>query len=370
MAQVDRSSLSTKPITLYPTLWLLTLALMFTFAVACAEQEDPFAAGDRATATPTPTDAEQAQAEAAATPTATVVPLPTSVPVSLPTSVPAPTAVPTPTEAPPTETPVPESKATAVPSGPPSGSTSVAPSPTPVPEPTATAVPVPTEAPKPSVPPTHTPLPLPADYDRSTEGPPQVELIKFSQWDDNRVKLSNWVAGYMVAHGLDHPVRIIDMNPEDYKDALPHGEVDIVMEADPAWAKPWADAGVIVLLGSLAEVSGDTVIAVNASIWNRAPNVGQFLEKYGWDGDALTNEAKKIRGGRIAIAENVVGLRFLKDQESMWGQWVSADTATLLNEALASDKVNLCRAWEFRQGGQNTRVCKDDPRINICVGCS
>ena len=177
----------------------------------------------------------------------------------------------------------------------------------------------------------------------------------------------------MVAHGLDHPVRVIDMNPEDYKDALPHGEVDIVMEADPAWAKPWADAGVIVLLGSLAEVSGDTVIAVNASIWNRAPNVGQFLEKYEWDGDALTNEAKKIRGGRIAISENVVGLKFLKDQGSFWGQWVSADTAALLNEALASDKVNLCRAWEFREGAQSgsrSRVCKDDPRINICVGCS
>ncbi len=195
-------------------------------------------------------------------------------------------------------------------------------------------------------------------------------MIKFSQWDDNRVKLSNWVAGYMVAHGLDHPVRIIDMNPEDYKDALPHGEVDIVMEADPAWAKPWADAGVIVLLGSLAEASGDTVIAVNASVWQRTPNVGQFLEKYEWDGDALTNEASKIRGGRIAIAENVVGLKFLKDQESMWGQWVPADTAALVNEALAADKVNLCRAFEFHEGIQRSRVCLDDPRKAICVRCS
>ncbi len=352
------------------TLTAVSLLAVLMFAAACSEQEQPFAVGDRATATPTPTDTEQAQAAAAASPTLTPVPLPTSVPVSLPTSVPIPTVVPTPTEEPPTETPVRESTATAVPSGPPSGSTSAPPSPTPAPEPTATPVPAPTEAPAPSVPPTYTPVPLPADYNRDTAGPPPVELIKFAQWDENRVKLSNWVAAYVVAHGLDHPVRIIDMNPEDYKDALPHGEVDIVMEADPTWAKPWADAGVIVLLGSIAGASGDTVIAVNASIWQRTPNVGQFLEKYEWDGDVLTNEASKIRGGRIAIAENVVGLKFLKDQGPVWGLWVSADTAALVNEALAEPKVNLCRAFEFRQHGQESRVCIDDPRISNCVGCS
>ena len=144
-------------------------------------------------------------------------------------------------------------------------------------------------------------MPIPADYNRSTQGPPRDELIKFAQWDENRVKLGNWVAGFIVAHGLDHPVRVIEMNPDDYKEGLPHSDVDIVMEVDPVWAKPYVDAGVLILLGPLSDASQDTVVAVNASIWRRAPKVGQFLERYEWNGEQLTTESTKIRGGRIAV---------------------------------------------------------------------
>ena len=165
-----------------------------------------------------------------------------------------------------------------------------------MPEPTATPIPEPTPEPTVAVDPTHTPVPIPDDYNRSTEGPPREELIKFAQWDENRVKLGNWVAGYIVAHGLDHPVRVIETNPEDYKDALQHSDIDIVMEADPAWAKPYADAGVLVLLGPLSSASPDTVVAVNASIWTRAPKVGQFLERYEWDGEQLSSESSKDQG--------------------------------------------------------------------------
>ncbi len=213
-------------------------------------------------------------------------------------------------------------------------------------------------------------MPIPSDYDRSTEGPPPVELIKFSQWEENRVKLSNWVAGYVVAHGLDHPVRVIPMNPEDYKDALPHGEIDIVMEADPAWAQPWADAGVIVLLGPLSDASGDTVIAVNASLWQRAPNVGQFMEKYEWTGDVLAAESGKIRGGRVGVKENVVGLKLIEDQPEIWTPWVDATAVAGVNLAVEDGKTGHCRKVEERQTpGAVTRVCLDDPRSAVCLGC-
>ena len=86
--------------------------------------------------------------------------------------------------------------------------------------------------------------------------------------------MGNWVSGYLVAHGLDHPVRIIEMNPDDYKEGLPHADIDIVFEADPEWAKDYANAGVIVVLGPLSDVSPDTVVAVDASIWQRAPTSG------------------------------------------------------------------------------------------------
>ena len=237
----------------------------------------------------------------------TTTPLPTSVPVAAPTATQAPAATPT---TPPTSTP--EPTATPVPAGETPeptafvvGQTPEPPTPTPSPAPTApTAV---------AVDPTHTPVPIPADYNRSTQGPPRDELIKFAQWDENRIKLGNWVAGFIVAHGLDHPVRVIEMNPDDYKDSLQHSEVDIVMEADPICAKPYADAGVLILLGTLSDASPDTVVAVNASIWRRAPKVGQFLEGYGCNGEQLTTESAKIRGGRIAVRENTIGIAFIKE---------------------------------------------------------
>lgn len=213
--------------------------------------------------------------------------------------------------------------------------------------------------------PTHTPVPLPDDYSLRTHGPTPVELIKFAQWDENRVKLGNWVAGYIIAHGLDHPVRVIEMEPGEYKDKLPHSDVDIVMEADPVWAKPYVDAGILILLGPLSDASPDTVVAVNASIWSRAPRVGQFLEQYEWNGEQLTTESAKIRGGRIAVRENIIGLSYIEDNKPVWSQWVDDNTATLVETAVSDGKVGHCRQFEERRTASFTRICIDDPSISI-----
>ncbi len=361
--------MKTSPRLISPALALFTLIIVATVLGACAEQESPLIAGDLATPTSTPTVHERAEAAAAATSTPTPVPLPTSVPVAVPTATTAPTAVPT---EPPTSTP--EPTATAVQAGQTPEPTAVqagqtpeppSPTPTPAPPPTATAVPEPTSPPAMAVGPTHTPLPLPEDYSLRTHGPPPAELIKFAQWDENRVKLGNWVAGYIIAHGLDHPVRVIEMEPEEYKDKLPHGDVDIVMEADPAWAQPYVDAGILILLGPLSDASPDTVVAVNASVWSRAPRVGQLLEKYEWNGEQLTSESAKIRGGRIAVRENIIGLSFIEDNGPIWGAWVDSDTATFVETAVSDGKVGHCRQFEERRTASFTRICIDDPSISI-----
>ena len=401
--------MKTTPRSILSVLALVGFLLVVTVVGACAEQDQPLALGDRAPATPTPTGAERAAAAAAATATPTPVPLPTSVPVVVPTATQAPAATPTqpptsthePTATPeptvtpePTATPVPAGQApepTTAPAGqtpeptaePPTPTSIPTPepeptaepptptsTPTPVPEPTATPVPVPTAPPAVVVDPTHTPVPIPADYNRRTEGPPRDELIKFAQWDENRVKLGNWVAGFIVAHGLDHPVRIIEMNPDDYKEGLPHSDVDIVMEVDPVWAKPYVDAGVLILLGPLSNASQETVIAVNANIWRRAPKVGQFLERYEWNGEQLTTESTKIRGGRIAVRENTIGIAFIKEQQSTWSQWVVPETLAGVEAALEEGKVSHCRKVEERQApGGGIRVCVDDPEKAVCLRC-
>ena len=289
---------------------ILVLALV---AVGCAPTDSPLPVGDRATPTPTPTQAEEARAAAAATPTPTWVPLPTSVSV-----------------------PVASESTTAAPAD--KGADTI------------------------TIEPTRTPVPLPADYSRSTSGVPIHELVKLAQWDENRLKLSNFIAGYIIAHGLNHPARIIDMDPEGYKDALPNNDVDIVLEADPEWAKPYADAGIIVVLKPLSTASPDTVVAVNASLWKRAPEVGRFLERYEWDGDLLTAESKKIKSGRIAITAAVVGHNVFKRQEEMWRNWVAPEAAETVRAAMEDGKIWFCRGFEVRVIGPYTmRVCKDDP---------
>lgn len=347
----------------------LALVTLVVISMACAEQDQPLAVGDRATPTPTPTEAERAREAAAATVTPTPVTLPTSVPVVIPTAPPTQTAAPTPTERP---TPVPEptqSPALQTPEemSPQEDTPTPAPPSTPTPDPTATPSPepIPTVS---SILPTNTPVPIPADYNRSTEGPPRNELIKFAQWDENRVKLGNWVAGYIVAHGLDHPVRVIEMNPEDYKDSLPNADVDIVMEADPVWAKPYVDAGVLILLGPLSTASPNTVVAVNASVWRRAPNVGQFMERYEWNGEQLAAESAKIKSGRIAIKENIVGLSFFKDNQPIWSQWVESEGVANVQRAIEEGKINHCRRFEERRAGTFSRVCVDDPTKSITDG--
>ena len=299
---------------------LLVPALVVLAAVClvlgCAPTDSPLAVGDRATPTPTPTEAERIQAAAEATPTPTWVPVPTSVPVSASSE-----------SAPATQG---EQGAGAA-----------------------------------GIEPTRTPVPVPADYNRSTDGPPVHELVKLAQWDDNRLKLSNFIAGYIIAHGLDYPTRTIDMEPEGYKDALPHNDVDIVLEADPAWAKPYVDAGVIVVLKPLSSASPDTVVAVNASLWKRAPEVGRFLEGYEWDSDLLTTESSKIKSGRIAVTAAVVGHNIFKRQEEMWTRWVSPEAAESVKAAMQEGKIWFCRAFEVRIIGPYTmRVCKDDPSVN------
>ena len=302
----------------------------------------------------------------------TTTPLPTSVPVGASTAIQATAATPTtpPTSTPePTATPVPAGKAPE-PTAFVVGQTPEPPTPTPSPAPTATPVPAPTAPPAVAVDPTHTPVPIPADYNHSTQGPPRDELIKFAQWDENRIKLSNLVAGFIVAHGLDHPVPVIEMNPDDYKDSLQHSEFDIVMEADPICAKPYADAGVLILLGTLSDASPDTVVAVNASIWRPAPKVGQFLEGYGCNGEQLTTQSAKIRGGRMAVRENTIGIAFIKEQQSTWSQWVVPETLAAVEAALGEGKVGHCRKFEQRQApGGGTRVCVDDPSKTTCPGC-
>ena len=204
--------------------------------------------------------------------------------------------------------------------------------------------------------------------EEETEGPqppPKHELIKFANWDDNPVKLVNWIAAYIIAHGLDRPIRVIDVEDGEYQDPLLVNDVDIVIAADGAWADEQAGAGKVVRLTNASPTDPALAIVIHPSMNQRAPDVVQLLERLTIDAELLDKQAGMIRGGRIGLKENVVGLTFLKREYAVWLNWVGEDIAALVNQAIEDGKIGHCRQFinyaPDRMGNEGSRYCKDDP---------
>ena len=195
--------------------------------------------------------------------------------------------------------------------------------------------------------------------------PPKDELIKFANWDDNPVKLLNWIAAYIIAHGLDRPIRVIDVEEGAYQEPLLANDVDIVIAADGAWAEEQAGAGKVIRLGRASSVDATLAVALHPSMAQRAADVIGFLESMTIEAELLSKQSAMIRGGRVGLKENAVGLNFLKREYAVWMNWVSADIAALVNLAIEDGKIGHCRQFinyaPDRVGNEGSRYCKDDP---------
>ncbi len=205
----------------------------------------------------------------------------------------------------------------------------------------------------------------PAEEAEGPQPPPKDELIKFANWDDNPVKLLNWIAAYIVAHGLDRPIRVIDVEDGAYQDPLLVNDVDIVIAADGAWADEQAGAGKVVRLANPSPTDPELAVVIHPSMNQRAPDVVQLLERLTIEADLLAKQAGMIRGGRVGLKENVVGLNFLKREYAAWVNWVGEDIAALVNQAIDDGKIGHCRQFinyaPDRMGNEGSRYCKDDP---------
>ena len=217
---------------------------------------------------------------------------------------------------------------------------------------------------------TETPAPAASDAAAEEENqgpqpPPKDELIKFANWDDNPVKLMNWVAAYIIAHGLDRPIRIIDVADGAYQEPLLANDVDIVIAADGAWAEEQSGAGKVLRLGNASPVDATLAVVLHPSMEQRAPDVVRFLETLSIDADLLAKQSAMIRGGRVGLKENAVGLIFLKREYAVWMNWVSEDVAAIVNQAIEDGKIGHCRQFinyaPDRMGNEGSRYCKDDP---------
>ena len=203
------------------------------------------------------------------------------------------------------------------------------------------------------------------EENQGPQPPPKDELIKFANWDDNPVKLLNWIAAYIIAHGLDRPIRVIDVEDGAYQEPLLANDVDIVIAADGAWADEQAGAGKVIRLTNASPVDATLAVALHPSMERRAPDVVRLLETLSIDAELLAKQAAMIRGGRVGLKENVVGLTFLKREHAVWMNWVGADIAALVNQAIEDGKIGHCRQFinyaPDRMGNEGSRYCKDDP---------
>ena len=203
------------------------------------------------------------------------------------------------------------------------------------------------------------------EENQGPQPPPKDELIKFANWDDNPVKLLNWIAAYIIAHGLDRPIRVIDVEDGAYQDPLLANDVDIVIAADGAWADEQSGAGNVIRLANASPVDASLAVVLHPSMEQRAPDVVRLLETLSIDAELLAKQSAMIRGGRIGLKENAVGLTFLKREYALWMNWVGGDTAALVNQAIEDGKIGHCRQFinyaPDRMGNEGSRYCKDDP---------
>ncbi len=213
-----------------------------------------------------------------------------------------------------------------------------------------------------------TPTPTPEVVTAALEGaegePEKVEAsdmpIRIVASDEEIVSLSNFIAGYILVHGYGYLVELAEMDVPAYRDALPKGEVDILLETDPGWYEEYAESGAIIDIGSLPKAKPETRIVVHSSLKRRAPEVVQFLEKFAPEEEVLGNLAARMGGGRTGITANVAALTFLKNNEETWARWAPPPVVDNVKAAIESGNNSLCRNWvQKRRGPFLIGVCDD-----------
>ncbi len=171
--------------------------------------------------------------------------------------------------------------------------------------------------------------------------------IKLVNWNDKRISLENHIAGYIMVHGYGYPVEILEVEDSDaYEDALAQGEGHVVLEmskaASPDWYKTHTESGTIIDIGTIFDDKTDLRIGVHTSFGQTVPDLVAFLQRMN-PGDQLVEDlaAQIVTGGRAAIGPNVIALKFLKNHEDVWTQWVATEVADRVRGAIESRKTSL-----------------------------
>ncbi len=183
-----------------------------------------------------------------------------------------------------------------------------------------------------------------------------VGAVKFAEWEDKPLKFANALLGYILVYGYDFTVELVPIEGDAYQDAFQNGELDIMLALDKGTAGDWytthIDGKGIADLGSIRDGNGDQRLVVHSSLSERAPEVTEFLAKAKPTDDLIDTLSATIReGGRISIKPTVPAIKFLKEQEALWTQWVPASVADKVKAAIAARKTSLVNRKCIPDGG-------------------
>ena len=211
--------------------------------------------------------------------------------------------------------------------------------------------------------PTATPTALPGETlpTQKVETGTASEAIRIVTWENNRVKLANFILGYILVHGHMQKVEMLEMESESYKSTLLDKEADVVMEMSASWHASLKDADKVTALASPYTSEPDLMIGINTNLIERAPNVVNLLEAFKPGEKTITDLTNRMTGGRMGLRDNVAAVIFFKQNEDVWKPWVTPEVAERVATAVGEGNNSLCKQWVNTIRGPFTiRVCQDE----------
>jgi hypothetical protein len=186
------------------------------------------------------------------------------------------------------------------------------------------------------------------------------DTVEIAEWDDNIVRLVNFIVGYPLVQGYVYGVELVEVPDGDYRAALEAGEVDVVLALSRAESSDWyeaaLEAGTVIDLGSLFGDGSDFRIGVTEEFSERIPEVVELLRSMTPGEEVITDLASRISGGRVGISPNVAGIMYFQRNEDAWTQWMTSEAINGIKSALEERMTGLFR--KCIQGGSGEFYCK------------
>ncbi len=173
------------------------------------------------------------------------------------------------------------------------------------------------------------------------------DVIRIANWKEGGPAMLNSLLGYFMVWGYDYTVELVEMEPEDYRNAIEKGEVDLVLHVDTAdadtaaWLSSVVESGTVVDGGAPLADTESVRIAMHPTMSERAPDLVSFLESATLPGEAFSKIAGTVKFGRIGVTPGVGAFKYLKEQGAVWNTWVPEEEASKVQAAIDASKTSL-----------------------------